>query len=517
MNIALRKLASLLPDRRINRLRSGIFASPRSDVRASTKSLGALMILAAAASGSFSSQNAAAETITSALVRAYDTNPELNRDRASVRVQDEDVAKAWSGMRPSAGLQGNVGPQTSDLKFPIPDLRVPFIWTTPIAPVSPINGKRLAVQQAITGLPRGGSFNVSQTLFDGGRTKNAVGQAEAGVFAARAMAEFSEQMTLQSGAAAYMNVLRDTAILSLRKNNVSNLELQLYQTQQRLRVGEVTNTDVSQAEAALAQARSEYSAAQAQLRNSIADYHQIIGVDPGRLEPASSIERLLPASLEEAIDVAIQEHPSVRAAMSQMDAAEFAVHAAESALAPTLSLDAQVQQQDDWFGFHDARLFAADVRASLKVPLYQRGQEYASIRQEKEKLGRARLELDVQRGKVRANVVTTYGRLQAAKAQIKSDQATVKAAEKALDGVRREAQAGQRTTLDVLNAHQALLNARTNLLISQSDRVIASYMALAAIGRLSAENLKLDVIPHDPTLHFEEVKFKSFGVDAGIR
>jgi len=479
--------------------------------------LGALMILAAAASGSFSSQNAAAETINSALVRAYDTNPELNRDRASVRVQDEDVAKAWSGMRPSAGLQGSVGPQTSDLKFPIPDLRVPFIWTTPIAPVSPINGKRLAVQQAITGLPRGGSFNVSQTLFDGGRTKNAVGQAEAGVFAARAMAELSEQMTLQSGAAAYMNVLRDTAILLLRKNNISNLELQLDHTQQRFRVGEVTSTDVSQAEAALAQGRSEYSAAQAQLRNSIADYHQIIGVDPGRLEPASSIERLLPASLEEAIDVAIQEHPSVRAAMSQIEAAEFAVHAAESALAPTLSLDAQVQQQDDWFGFHDARLFAADVRASLKVPLYQRGEEYASIRQEKEKLGRTRLELDVQRGRVRANVVTTYGRLQAAKAQIKSDQATVKAAEKALDGVRREAQVGQRTTLDVLNAHQALLNARTNLLISQSDRVIASYMALAAIGRLSAENLNLDVIPHDPTLHFEEVKFKSFGVDAGIR
>ena len=518
MSIALRKLASFLPDRRISGLESGILASSRSDARTSTKSLGALMILAAAASGCFPTENAAAETINAALTRAYNTNPELNRDRAGVRVRDEDVAKAWSGMRPSAGAQGSVGPQTSDFKFPIPDIRIPLTGNTiSIPPVNPINGKRVAIQQAFFGVPRGGSFNVSQTLFDGGRTTNAVGEAEAGVFAARAMAELTEQMTLQSGAAAYMNVLRDTAILSLRKNNVSNLELQLYQTQQRLRVGEVTNTDVSQAEAALAQARSEYSAAQAQLRNSIAEYHQIIGVDPGRLEPASSIERLLPASVEEAIDVAIQEHPSVRAAMSEVDAAEFGVHGAESTLAPTLSLDGQVQQQEDFFGYHGARLFAADVRASLKVPLYQRGEEYASIRQSKEKLGRARLELDVQRSKVRANVVSSYGRLQAAKAQIKSDQAAVKAAEAALGGVRREAQAGQRTTLDVLNAHQALLNARTNQLISQSDRVIASYMALAAIGRLSAENLKLDVIPHDPTLHFEEVKFKSFGVDAAGR
>lgn len=499
MSIVARKIAPFLPDRRINRLGSGV-----------------VMIFVTAASAPFPTQNAAAETINSALVRAYHTNPELNRDRASVRVRDEDVATAWSGMRPSAGAQGSVGAQTTEFKFPIPDVRIPLTGYS-IAPVSPINGKRIPIQQSFSGAPRGGSVNVSQTLFDGGRTTNAVGEAEAGVFAARAMAEVSEQMTLQSGAAAYMNVLRDTAIVSLRKNNVSNLDLQLYQTQQRFRVGEVTSTDVSQAEAALAQARSEYSAAQAQLRISIADYHQIIGVDPARLEPASSIERLLPASVEEAIDVAIQGHPSVRAAMSEVDAAEFAVHAAESALAPTLSLDGQLQQQEDFFGYHGARLFDADVHASLKVPLYQRGQEYASICQAKEKLGRARLELDVQRSKTRANVVSSYSRLQAAKEEIKSDQSAVKAAEAALNSVRQETRVGQRTTLDVLNAHQTLLNARTNLLISQSNRVIASYMALAAIGRLSAESLKLDVAPYDPTVHLEQVKYKSFGVDTDGR
>ncbi len=514
MSTAARKLASFMPDRRFYRFPSGMLVSAANDSRPFTHSLGALLIFIVATSVSFPSRNAAAETIKSALARAYATNPELNRDRANVRVRDEDVAKAWSGLRPSASAQGSVGPQSTEFKFPIPDIRVPLTGSS-IAPVSPINGKRWAIQQSYFGAPRGGSFNVSQTIYDGGRTKNAVGEAEAGVFASRAMAELSEQMILQNGAAAYMNVMRDTAILSLRKNNASNLELQLHHLEERLRVGEVTNTDVSQAEAALAQAHSEYSAAQAQLKGSIADYHQIFGVDPDRLEPASSLERLLPPSVDQAIAEAIQEHPSVKAAMSEVDAAEFGVHGAESSLAPTLSLDGQVQQQEDFFGFHGARLFTADVRASLKVPLYQRGEEYASIRQSKEKFGKARLELDVQRSKVRANVVTSYGRLQAAKAQIKSDEATVKAAEKALDGVRREAEIGQRTTLDVLNVQQALLNARTNLLISQADRVIASYMALAAIGKLSAENLKLDVVPHDPTLHFEEVKLKSFGFDAG--
>lgn len=504
MSSAARDNPPLLPDRRINRLGSGGGAAFVTLLVTSTLVFGA-------------AQTACAETMFSALTRAYNTNPELNRDRATVRVQDEDVAKAWSGLRPSAGIQASVGPQSSELKAPIPDVRIPLTGTS-IPLVSPINGKRVAMQQAYSGWPRGGTLTVSQTLFDGGRTSNAVGEAEAGVFAARALEGLSEQIILQSGAAAYMNVLRDTAIVSLRKNFISVLELQLYYTRQKFRDGEVTSTDVSQAEASLAHAGSDYSAAQAQLKNSVAEYHQVIGVDPKRLEPASSIERLLPASVEEAIAVAIQEHPGVAAAMRQVDAAEFAVHAAESALAPTVSLDGEVQQQyDSFFGYHGSRQFAADVRASLKVPLYQRGEEYASIRQAKEKLGRAKLDLDVQRNKVRANVVSSFGRFQAAKAQIKSDLAGVIAAQAALNGVREEARVGQRTVLDVLNAHQTLLNARTNLIISQSDRVIASYMALAAIGRLSARSLNLDVTPHDPTVHFEQVKYKGFGADADGR
>jgi outer membrane protein len=276
----------------------------------------------------------------------------------------------------------------------------------------------------------------------------------------------------------------------------------------------VTSTDVAQAEASVSQAHSEYFAAEAQLKNSAANYRQIIGAEPKRLEPATSVERLLPRSPREAIDIALVEHPGVVAALHQVDAAEFAVKVAEGALLPTLSVNAEVSQQyDSFLGTPGSRQFSAKAAGALNIPLYQGGGEYASIRQAKEQLGQTRFNADVQRDSVRASVVSSFGLLDTARSQIKSDQATVKAAEMALKGVREEAQVGQRTTLDVLNAQQNLLNARVNLIISQRDRVVASYATLAAIGRLSAEALNLNVVVYDPNTHFEQVKDKWFGVD----
>ncbi len=463
------------------------------------KAFGVFVVFAATASLGVSPPSAVAETMSSALALAYTSNPEVNRERANVRVQDEDTPKAWGGLRPNASIEASVGSQDSNIRIPV---RVPM------------TNVRIPITDDYVGYPRGGTFKASQTLFDGGRTFNSVRQAEAGVFASRAVMRQTEQATLQNGATAYMNVLRDTAILSLRKNHITVLEIQLDHTRQFFKAGDVTSTDVAQAEAALAQARSEYFAAQAYLKNSISDYHQIMGVDPKHLEPAASVERLLPKSVDQAIAVAIAEHPGVVAAKHQADASEFAVHVAEGALSPTVALEAEVQQQyDSFLGLPGSRQFAAGARATLKIPLYQAGTEYASIRQEKEKLGRSRLTVDVQRNSVRSSVVSSYGRLESVRSQIVSDQAAVNAAELALRGVRQEAQVGQRTTLDVLNAQQSLLNARVNLLISQRDRVVALYAALAAIGRLSAELLKLNVATYDPTIHFEQVKDKWFGVD----
>ncbi|MGB5086741.1 MAG: TolC family outer membrane protein [Methylocystis silviterrae] len=441
-----------------------------------------------------------AETLLSALARAYAGNPDLNQSRAAVRVRDEDMPKALAGKRPRVNIQASAGPLYGNLRLPFGR--------------NAMTGQRQVLREEYTGYPRGAALNVSQSIFDAGRTTNSVRQAESSVFAARATMRLTEQATLQNGATAYMNVLRDTAVVNLRKNNIAVLEQQLKQTRDRFQVGEVTRTDVAQAEASVAQARSELYAAQAQLKNSVATYRQIIGVEPTHLEPGRSLERLLPRSLQQAIEIALVEHPGVIAALHQADSVESAVKVAESALAPTLSVNAQVSQQwDSFLGVPGSRQFSAAAFAQLNVPLYQGGSEYASIRQAKEQLSQARLNADLQRDSVRASMVSSYGLLETARASIISSRAAVKAAETALTGVREEAKVGQRTTLDVLNAQQALLNARVSLVTSQRDRVVASYAALGSIGRLSAQELQLDVALHDPGIHFEQVKTKWFGVD----
>jgi outer membrane protein len=440
-----------------------------------------------------------AETLNWALAHAYSGNPDLNQTRASVRARDEEAPKALAGLRPKASIGANAGVEYGTIR--IPGGRNNF-------------GQRQYLSDEYVGKPRGAQLNVSQTLFDGGRTENSVRQAESSVLSARAGLRQVEQTILQSAATAYMNVSRDTAILGLRKSNVNVLEEQLRLTKDRFDVGEVTRTDVAQSEASLAQARSDMFAAQATLKISVANYRQIIGVAPKHLEPGHGVEKLLPKSTDGAIAIALLESPSVISAEHQVDASALAVKVAESALSPTVSVGVQVGPSwDSFLGFPGSRQFAAQATGQLNVPLYQGGSEYASIRQAKESLGQARLNADLQRETARANVVTNFAQLETAKASIVSNQAAVKAAEIALQGVREEAKVGQRTTLDVLNAQLALLNARVALVISQRDRIVASYGALASIGRLSSEQLGLDVAAYDPATHFEQVKDKWIGVN----
>jgi len=442
---------------------------------------------------------ASAETLNAALAQAYRNNPDLNQSRASVRARDEETPKAAAGMRPRASISASAGEQYSTIKIPAGRNN---------------NGLRQFSSDEYVGHPRGATLNLSQTLFDGGRTANSIRQAESSVFAARAGLRSTEQTILQTAATAYMNVLRDTAILNLRKSNVQVLDEQLRLTRDRFQVGEVTRTDVAQAEASLQQARSEVYTAEGLLKISVAGYRQVVGADPKRLEPASGVEKLLPQNVNAAIDMALAQSPAVVNAEHQIDSAELAVKVAESALSPTVSVSAQVgPQYDSFLGAPNTRQFTAQALGQLSIPLYQGGSEYASVRQAKEQLGQARLTADVQRDNVRVAVVTAYAQLQSARATILSDQAAVRAAEIALMGVREEAKVGQRTTLDVLNAQLALLNARVNLVVAQRDRVVASYAALSAIGRLSAHELRLDVAEYEPGVHYEQVKDRWFGLD----
>jgi outer membrane protein len=431
---------------------------------------------------------AMAESMSSALARAYQGNPDINQQRAGVRATDENLPQASAAWRPTVSATGSSGYSYLDTAQSL----------VPRAKYSTVVGSL--------------GLTVNQTLFNGNQTVNGVRRAESQIFGSRENLRNTEQSVLQNGATAYMDVLRDTAVLDLRRNNIIVLEEQLRQTRDRFNVGEVTRTDVAQAESSLATARSDYFVAQANLQTSIANYRQIIGVEPTRLEPARTIEKLLPNSVGKAINLALVEHPVIQAALHAADAAELQVKVAEGQLYPTVGIVGNVQQNYNFQGISGYRAFNGTVLGQVTVPLYEGGVTYSQIRQAKETASQARLQADLQSATVRAMVSSTWGQLDSAKAVIQSSEAAVKSAEIALAGVREEAKVGQRTTLDVLNAQQLLLNTRVSLVSAQHDRVVASYAVMAAVGRLSAANLNLNVVEYDPTVHFGQVKNKWIGV-----
>jgi outer membrane protein len=321
----------------------------------------------------------------------------------------------------------------------------------------------------------------------------------------------TEQQVLLDAATAYMNLLRDQAILELNQRNVEVLTEQLKQTRDRFNVGEVTRTDVAQAESRLAAGRSALLGAQSNYVTSQANYRRVIGVDAGRLAPGTPVDRLSPRTLPRAIAEGQAQSPSVLAAAYGVDVAALAVKVSEGALYPSLTLTASVTQGTNP-AFETLQQTAASAVAALTVPIYQGGAEYSTIRQSKETLGQQRLNLDVNRDQARATVVQSWGQLDAAKAQIEATTAQVNAAEIALNGVREEARVGQRTTLDVLNAQQELVNARSALVTAQHDRVVASFTLLAAVGGLSMPHLGLNVDIYDPMVHYQQVRDAWIGV-----
>jgi outer membrane protein len=308
-----------------------------------------------------------------------------------------------------------------------------------------------------------------------------------------------------------MDYLRDSAIVEVQRSNVRVLQETLAQTQERFRVGELTNTDVAQADAQLAAGKTQELAAEATLTTTRSNFRRIIGNEPQALAPGSPIDRFLPATLAAAVDLGLQQNPNVIAAMFGIDVNYLQVKINEGALLPTLSLQVAAQQAYEQ-QLIVYREFAVSATAQLSIPVYQGGAEYSLIRQSKESLEQQRLNLEMVRDQARANVVTAWGQLVAGKAQVASAQSQVSASEIALDGVRDEARAGQRTTLDVLNAQQALVNARIALVTAQHDRVVASYAVLSAVGRLSPQVLNLATSAYDPSVHYQQVRDKWYGV-----
>jgi outer membrane protein len=435
-----------------------------------------------------------ADTLQGSLVLAYQNNPTLNAQRASVRATDEGVPQALAGYRPRVTFNGSVGSQYTDSLTRS---------ATFAATYTQLSGNMTPSNLGVT---------ATQTLFNGFQTPNRTRQAESQVQAARETLRVAEQITLLNAVTAYMNLLRDSAILDLQRRNVEVLQEQLRQTRDRFNVGEVTRTDVAQSESRLAAGRSQVLSAEATYKASVATYRQVIGIEPGRLAPGSPVDRFSPSTQGASIGVGTATHPAVTSAQYSVDAALLQVKVAEGALYPTLALQGNVQQSYE-SSLLQLRTFNASAIAQLTVPIYQGGAEYSLIRQAKETLGQRRLDLDTARDQVRQSIVQAWGQLEAAKANIEATQAQVQAAEIALNGVREEARVGQRTTLDVLNAQQELVNARVALVSAQRDRVVASYTLLSAVGRLSPQVLGLRVPVYDANVHYQQVR----DVWAGVR
>ncbi len=441
--------------------------------------------------------SARADMLENALAQSYQNNPSLNAQRAALRAADESVPIALSGYRPriTGTITGGATFQDQTSKQ-----------------VSPTTGLTTGYPQGQDSIaPHSFGVTATQTLYNGMQNANRTRQAESNVAAGRETLRLTEQTVLLNAATAYMNVLQTTAIFDLQRRNVEVLEEQLRQTRDRFNVGEVTKTDVAQAESRVAAGRSAMLGAESNVKTARATYRQHVGVEAGKLTPATPVDRYSPRVLGEAVERGRIENPNVTAAALGVDVAQFQVKINEGALYPTVSVSGGVNYNAEPTPTI-VKTLSYTALGTVSIPLYQGGAEYATIRQSKETLGQRRIDLDTQRDVVQQSVVQSWGQLEAAKAQIVATQAQVNAAETALNGVREEARVGQRTTLDVLNAQQELVNARVALVTAQRDRVVASYSLLSSTGRLSVAALKLRVTTYDPNVHYQQVRDSWFGV-----
>ena len=430
--------------------------------------------------------SASAETIAQALASAYSDNPEINSARAQTRADDENVPIARGGLTPIVSLFSQTTADTADAVQ---------------SPGSPKD--RVA---ATVGL------QVTQSLFTGFRVRNAIRRAEIGVLASRELLRNTVENVLFDAATAYMDVVRDTAILDIRRKNVLFLQEQVRAANERFNVGENTRTDVAQARAAQAQAQAAVSLAEANLATSRATYRRIVGHEPGALGDGFPYGRLVPSNLGAAIAVGQNEHPIILAAIHQADAQAYAVKQAEGELLPQVSLQGTLQHDENLVGFEDFDPNSATISAQVTVPLYAGAAAYGTIRQSKELYGLRKIEIDVARDQVRAAVVTAWAQVDAAEGAIAAATEGVEAAEIALSGVQEEQKVGQRTTLDVLDQQQTLLDANETLINARRGRVVASFALLSAIGLLTAEALGLPTEPYRPNEHYEAVRGRLIGV-----
>ena len=443
-----------------------------------------------AAAAALTAMAARADTFTLAQVLAmtYDSNPQLQQARVALQALDQGVAQANAGWRPSVGVSASYGTERGVVSgFPNPFNSDPLI----------------------------GQVTVQQPLYRGGRTVAEVGRAIAQVHAGRAQLASAEQQVLLQAVTAYMDVVRDSEALRINRDNVSTLETEFTDVKTELAAGEVTKTDASQAEARLARARADEALAESQLAASRATFENVIGT------PAETLERepplpTLPTTKDRALDLALKDHPDLLEARASERAANYAVDDAAGALLPQVTLSGQYQYLKDAAGTNIYTTknpqSVVSVLGQVSVPIYQGGQEEATVRRAKDSHAQAELGIVVAERGVRQDLDSAWQALRSADMAIAADEQQEAADRTAIAGVKQEQEAGERSVLDVLNAQEELFSAEVALVSARHDREIAAYKLLSATGQLNARALGLNVKLYNPRDHYEDAAGAWFGL-----
>jgi len=434
-------------------------------------------------SGALLAQRAPVETLPKALVRTYQNNPQLNAERARLRGTDEGVPQALAGYRPQiiASLSGGL----QAVRVLMPDNTI----------------------QTATLKPWTIGLTVTQTIFNGFKTANSVRQSEAQVMSGREALRNTGQSVMLDAVTAYTNVLANQSLVEAQRINVTFLRETLASTKRRYDAGDVTPTDVAQAEARLARGLADLNAAEVNLAVSQATYTEVIGAPPGRLVPPDSIDRLLPRTRDDAVAVSRKEHPAIMAAMYDTDVAQFGIKVAESGLWPNVSVQAGVSRNWNTDTSLGSKGYdQASIIGQANIPIYDGGLAASQVRQAKELAMQARIVLEQIRNQTRTAVVGAWATFEGAKIALAAADSEVRAATIALEGVQKEARGGQRTTLDVLNSQQDLMAARARQIGAQRDRVIAAYTLLSATGHLDVKTLGLNTPDYAPEVHYHQVR-----------
>ncbi|MBY8975832.1 TolC family outer membrane protein [Rhodobacteraceae bacterium NNCM2] len=421
-----------------------------------------------------------AESFADTLVEAYRSSPEMQSQRSRVNISGERAVQARAGGRVSVTGTAGIESQVSNND----DYNMPFAF----------------------------NLEIVQPLYTGGTVENQTIAAERRITVAEADMKSLEQDVLLSAAVAYLDIRRDEELVRVSRNSVRVLQEELAAARERFEVGEITRTDVEQAQARLAAQQGTLAADMGQLENSRDAYRRAVGRSPGDLDPPPPIPEL-PESEEEAVVIGLQNHPDLLADRLEREAAGYDVKAAIGRLLPQITLEGNVGETDTFYSDFDG-FRNASVGVFVTIPFYSGGSNYSLVREAQAGVDLAESEISTTIRDIIQDIGDAWAQLRVARAEINAGRLQVRAAQLAFEGVQEEAKVGARTTLDVLDAEQEVLDAKAGLIDAQRDELVSAYALLSSMGLMTVDHLGLDVgTTYGSEEYYESVRNRNFGYD----